>query len=491
MKRDFVSGVIWRAGGQIGRQVSTVLFGMLLARMLGPEAFGVITMATVFISFIALVDDLGIGAALVRVDEANFGDKERSTVLWFALGLGSALGLLCALSGVLLSRFYNEPALPSVVAVLSLGFPLRALAMVHNVVLVRALRFRTISRIEFVNVLVGGAAGLFCAWRGGGLWALVAQTLVSMVCNCIQHWTAVHFRPRLMFDREALSGLVRFGMYLVASEVVGFVGRNVDNVLIGRLFGASPLALYSRAYSFLYLELYGVRTVVSVLYPTLVGMKDDLTRARRAFLRVAGVVTLVTWPCALGLALVADPFVRTGFGASWVGMVPLVRALAPVAVWQALTSLQGLLFQLADRTDLQLRTVVISNVICIAGMVAGLYWGVLGLAIGYAVASLVSAIVTLKLALALIESSVLELLREVRGVAVCCVPLAMGASASCVLLQRLPPWLQLVAAAAAGAACFALSVLAVRPAAWQHCLEALTALRTQPSRPAPDALRGV
>jgi len=264
----------------------------------------------------------------------------------------------------------------------------------------------------------------------------------------------------------------------------------VDNVLIGRLFGTAPVALYSRAYSFLYLELYAVRTVVSVLYPALVGMKGDTARARRAFLRVASVVTLITWPCSLGLALVAEPFVRLGFGQAWLGMVPLLQALAPVAVWQALTSLQGLLFQLAGRTELQLRTVVLSNVICIGGMVAGLYWGTFGLAVGYAVASLLSAVVTLWLALPLIESSLGELLREVASVALCCVPLVVATSLTVFSLRSFSPWLQLLGAASAGAAGFALGVRLVRPAAWAHCLDAVKVLRTRAPRRDPDALSG-
>jgi O-antigen/teichoic acid export membrane protein len=477
MRRDFVARVIWRAGGLIGRQVFTVLFGIMLARLLGPEAFGVVAMATIFLGFVALLNDFGIGSALIRVKDSELGQVERSTIFWFALLLSSALGAICAACGVALGRFYDEPQLPMVVALLSLTLPINGLAMMHNLTLVRALRFQTLAFIDLAAVVIGGTVGVVLAWRGAGLWALVVQNLLTSLVSCALHWACVRFWPSLRFERSALRGHLRKGMHLMLSEMVIFVGRSLDNVLVGRLFGSAPLALYSRAYSFLYLELYGIRTVVSVLFPTLAATPDDVPRTKSAILRVSGIVALITWPCAIGLALVADPFVRAVFDESWVGMIPLLRVLAPVGVWQSVTGLERTLYQLAGRTDLQLRTVTLTNVFCIVFMVAATPWGPVGIALGYAIASILIAYWTFRLALGLVGASLTEVLREVRGVGLCCVPLALGCQVGRLLPNVQSPWLELLIAVGAGGAAYLVAVMLLRPAPYRHLMDSARAFR--------------
>ncbi|HEX4478541.1 MAG TPA: oligosaccharide flippase family protein, partial [Polyangiaceae bacterium] len=198
----FVNGVAWRAAGQLGRQLAVIVIGIVLARLLGPKEYGLVTMATVVVGFASLFDDFGVATALIRVQETN--DVQRSSVLWFGLALGSTLGLLTAFSGIPIAHFYREPALVKITAVLALRFPLSALSIVPSAELQRNLEFRTLARIDFTSVVVGGLCGLALALVGAGAWALVAQDLCGATVGVVQLWFGVRWRPSFMFRRESL-----------------------------------------------------------------------------------------------------------------------------------------------------------------------------------------------------------------------------------------------------------------------------------------------
>jgi PST family polysaccharide transporter len=475
----FVNGVAWRAAGQLGRQLAVIVIGIVLARLLGPKEYGLVTMATVVVGFVSLFDDFGVATALIRVQETN--DVQRSSVLWFGLALGSTLGLLTAFSGIPIAHFYREPALVKMTAVLALRFPLSALSIVPSAELQRNLEFRTLARIDFVSVVFGGIGGLMLAVFGAGAWALVAQDLLGTALGVVQFWLAVRWRPTFVFRRESLRGLLGFGLYVMAVEVNGYITRNLDNVLIGRFYGKSDLALYNRAYSFIYLPLYLARTVSTVLFPTLSSLSHDVVRVKRAFLRVAGVVAFVTWPAVVGLVVTAEPFVRTAFGPQWVGMIPLLQILAPVALWQSIGTLHGLLFQARGRADLQFRINLLSNVFGGVGICTGLHWGPRGVALGYLVGSAATATMNLTYALREVDGSLKDLLKVVWKTAVCCLAMATVVTA---FLAMLPPqWpatARLGCAAIVGAAAYALVVVLLRPEAWNDVRGAMKTMTRGP-----------
>jgi PST family polysaccharide transporter len=479
-----VSGVAWRSAGQIAQQVSSVITSIVLARLVGPKEYGLVTMATVAIGFAALFDDFGMDAALVRT--RNIDDVQRSSVFWFSLAIGTVLAVLTAASGILLARFYHEPALAKLTPVLALRFPLAAIAFVHRAELERALEFRILARIGFVSFALGGVIGIVLAACGAGAWSLVLQDTSSTTLFTLQLWAVVRWRPRLVYRQESLSGLLRFGLYLMAVDINAYVTRNLDNVLVGRFYGKTTLALYNRAYSFIYLPLLPARTVATVLFPAVAHLGDDIDRLRRAFFRAVGVIALVTWPAVVGVVVTADPFVRVVFGRQWIDMIPLLRLLAPVALWQSVGALHQLVFQARGRTDQQFRTNFVGGILSVIGISAGVHWGPRGVAIGYLIASAAAVALNLHYALLHVQATLLDVARALWKLALCCV--VMAAAVTTLLLVVPPQWspaLRLSLSVPLGAIVYVLCVVTTRPAAWDDFREALRSVSSRaPSRQA-------
>jgi O-antigen/teichoic acid export membrane protein len=439
-------------------QLSRVVFGIALARLLTPSQYGLAGMALVFSSLVLTFSDLSMGRALVQ--RRHLTEADRSTVFWMSAGLGLVLLLGgIGLSGPLAS-FYHQPHVRPLFAVVSVSFLLVALQTTQASLLQREMRFRAITmRVAAANV-VGGAVGVTLAALGAGSWAMIVGQICVSGTSTVLLWTFSSWRPRLIFSLRSLRELGGFGLNLFGAQTLNYLNRNADNILVGRFLGSGALGAYSVAYNIMLLPLSRlIWPIQDVLYPAYSRWQDDRERLARTWLRVARLTAAIVCPTMIGLSIVSGDFVRVVLGERWLAALPVLRVLAPVAVFQSLALLGDRVLTALDRTRVILRFTAVECALTVPAFAVGLHWGILGVAVCYAIVTTPLQLVYIGIAARALSTPLLTLVRSFSGVleatalmaAACVVTKWALGQAGFDALQRLPVEILVSALVFAGA----------------------------------------
>ncbi|MEM1270426.1 MAG: lipopolysaccharide biosynthesis protein [Bacteroidota bacterium] len=384
LARRTAAGASWSLAHRLVVRLVGFAVTLVLVRLLTPSDFGLVGMVAVFTGFGKLFSEFGLGTALVQRPE--LAEVHRSSVFWINLGAGLILSLAFLGFAHPIAAFFGEPILVPLVWALAPAFVLRAAGVVPRALLTRQLDFKALFIADSLAVVAGGALAITLAVQGVGVWSLVAQALAGAVLTSCGVLVLARWRPRSMFDWPAVRSLASFGVSVLGVQAMGYWMRRLDNLLVGKVFGASALGIYGQAYNVLSYPVEHVKgALIQVLFPALSRLQDA-GRMRRAYRRAVGATALVVYPSVFVLLLTAEDLVATVFGPAWAEMVPLLRVFGLLALWQSVT-FSGVLFLSTGRPDLQLRVNLVTNVLIIAGMVIGLQFGVLGVAVGYAIGS--------------------------------------------------------------------------------------------------------
>ncbi|MHC4219755.1 MAG: lipopolysaccharide biosynthesis protein [Planctomycetota bacterium] len=358
---------------------------IVLARMLTPGDFGLIAMITAITGFIASFKDAGLSMATVQREKIDH--DQVSTLFWINVMLSTAMMLLIAVLAPVLAWLYGEPRLVLLTLGLAGSFIFAGLAVQHQALLRRQLRFRALVAIDIVSRALGIAVAIVAAAWGAGCWALVLMAAVTAVVNAVGVWVVCDWRPGLPRRGCGVRSMLAFGGNLTVSHVVNNGARNLDNVLIGSVWGASMLGAYSKAYQLLLLPFQQFASpVTAVALPVLSRLQSDHARFRRYFR--GGIMLLA----ALGMPLVAFAFVTAHdltllvLGDQWAAAAPIFMALAPAAFVETFNVANGWAFIPLGRTDRYLRCVVASSVVIMVAFAIGLPWGAIGVACAYSAA---------------------------------------------------------------------------------------------------------
>lgn len=454
MSSDFrqktIDGISWSVVGQLGNQVLQFVVTVVLARLLSPHEFGLMSMLIIFTGFAQIFQGVGLGAAVVQYQDIT--QKHLSSVFWANVASGVVLTGLLAASAPAIASFYEEPILTPMALVVSFTFVITSLSIVHNTLLQKAVDFKTIALMDVGAKLVSGSVAIAMAATGYGVWSLVASTLLHAAASSVILWAVSPWRPSFAFSLDALKDLWGFSVNLLGTQTMNYWVRRLDDLLVGRSLGSDALGVYTKAYGIMLLPLTGVSRVLSrVMFPSLSAIQDDVERVRRVYLRMTRTIALVTFPLMLGLLATAEAFVLGVFGAQWAAMVPPLQVFCLTGLWQSITTLNGNLYMSQGRTDLQFRVGLVTKSLLIVGIVGGLQWGMMGVVVGYSTASFVNTYLTFRYAGRLVDLTFGTLTWNLVGVFGCAA--AMGAlvfGLGFALPATWPPLLRLATQVTAG-----------------------------------------
>jgi PST family polysaccharide transporter len=403
-------GTTWTAASQISRQAVQLAFTILLARILMPEDFGLVAMATAVTAFITIFGDLGTSAAVFQKPEQSH--EFLSTIFWLNVGFGGFVMVGIVLLAPLIAGFYREPALTAVLAALSISFPLSGLVILQKTLLEKSMRFDVLARIEISSTVIGSGAGIVLAYSGAGVWSLVLQTLMTALAMTVLIWVRAEWRPASVVRVADMKSIASFSANLTGFNVVNYFARNADYILIGRFLGSQNLGYYTLAYRILMFPLQNLSSVIArVMLPVFSRIKNEDARFRLAYLRSIGAIALIAFPLMTFLFVLAEPIVRHAFGEQWLPVVPLLLIFAPVGLVQSIGSTVGPIYIAKERTGLLFRWGLSAGLLLILSFVIGLRWGVVGVASCYAIVSLVLAYPGMSIPLRLISLTVKDCLK--------------------------------------------------------------------------------
>lgn len=378
-------GILWSVGTNSLGYAARLASIPVLARLLTPDDYGLVAMVTAVTGLIAVLGTLGLSEAVLQ--QRHLTQDQASTLFWVNVAAGAALAAITALCSPLLALLYGRPEVAAITAISAIGFAIAGLGVQHQALMLRKLMHRQAALRQIASVLVGVVVAVVAAALGAGYWALVAQPLVQTSVMVVLAWVAVPWRPSRPRRGAGVREMLKFGSGVSTFQVVNYIGRNADNVLIGVSLGATALGLYGRAYAILVAPLQQIYNPVgTVVRPTLAALWPEPDRFRRHYLAALRGLTYLCMPLVAVLAVLSEPVVLTVLGPEWAESASVFRWLAVAGFVQTISFTTGWLFASSGRAWAWARWGLVSRTIDVIAFVIGLQWGITGVAIAYAIA---------------------------------------------------------------------------------------------------------
>jgi lipopolysaccharide exporter len=335
-----LSALKWNYLGVIARVISQLGVGIVLARLLGPEAFGMFGAALFVIGLGHILGELGLSAALVQKKNVDTDDV-RVAFTWLMLA-GVVLASLTVVAAPLIAALFNDSRLTPIVRAMALALVFQGFGWVSQGMLSRALDMKSLEVAQIISYLAGFLiVGIGAALLGAGAWSLVAAFLTQTFIRAVLLYRRVlhPVRPLLRADTSHLHS---FGGRVVSTNIANWTIENMDNFLVGKLFGMAPLGLYSVAYNLVRTPTnHMVIALQNVLFPASARIEDDDARLRLAFLATISAIMLAAGPVFAGVGAVSNTVVEALYGSAWLAAAPLLLPLALAMPLHAVMSVVG------------------------------------------------------------------------------------------------------------------------------------------------------
>lgn len=412
LKQSATSSIKWSSISQVARQVMQFITIAIFARLLSPADFGLIGMATIVIGFVDLFKDLGTSAAVIQ--RKNISDELLYSIFWINVFFGILGMVILFFCSPLVANFYKEKEVSLILQVLSISFPLSGVSILQKAILEKKLAFNTLAKIEISAIFLGAFVGIGSAFLGYGVWSLVAQTLTVVTVTTVLLWLSTRWKPKMIFCWSEVKEITDYSLNLTGFNTFNYFVRNADYLLIGKFLGAQNLGYYTLAYRLMLYPLQNISHVISrVMFPVFSQIQDDDAKLRNAYLKVVGMISLITFPIMFGLWALAEPFILTVFGKQWQPVILLLMILVPVGMSQSLETTVGTIYQTKGRTDWQFRFSLLEGTLFIIAWMIGLQWGIYGVATAYAIAYFILVYPNYAIPFRLIQLPVIELVKVI------------------------------------------------------------------------------
>ena len=389
LRKQTVTGFKWSFVNQFGAQFLNLLFSIILARILGPEEYGLIAMITVFTGLASLFLDFGFGNALIHKKEAT--NLDWSSVFWVNLILGFIIFIILAFSSNTIARFYDEPILVDLTIVIGINYIINSFSITQNAKLKKDIRVKELAFVTIASIVISGSLGVYMALSGFGVWSLVAQRLLMSLSIVIGLFISLRWTPVVKISLESIKSIFSYSAYQFSGGILSYGSRNVDNLLIGKYLDPADLGLYNRAYSFLMFPINAISSVIThVLFPSFVKINNDRDKLRSNYFEISRVVFFTVLPIMAVFFLCAEEITLIVFGPKWSGIVWILKFFSFLGIYQSIVRLNGPLYTALNKMKMNFRLSLFSESMNILAIVIGINWGIMGVISGIYISTLIN-----------------------------------------------------------------------------------------------------
>lgn len=381
LKDRTIKGVGWSFIDNFSSLGISFLVGIILARLLSPDEYGLIGILTIFISIFNFIVDSGFTNALIRKKDTT--DDDYCTVFYVNLAVSIIMASLLFGGAGLIATFFKRPELVNLTRVMSSIIVINSLAIVQKVRLTKQLDFKTQTKVTISATTFSGFVGVFMAFSGFGVWSLVFQQITSRIVTTILLWVFNKWIPRNGFNKQSFAELWDFGWKLLVSGLIDTLWKQIYQVIIGRFYTPVALGLYTRAKQFTELCSVNLTVVVQrVSFPMLSSIQDDLLRLKYAYQKVIKCTMLVTFVLMIGMAACAESMISVLIGEKWLGCVPMLQIVCFSSMLYPLHAINLNMLQVQGRSDLFLKLEILKKIIAVGPLLLGvfidIYWMLAG-----------------------------------------------------------------------------------------------------------------
>lgn len=387
----FVNNLFWKFLERSGSQGVSIIVSILLARLIEPSAFGVMSLIYVFTSLLNVFVDSGMGVALIQKKEVD--DADFSSVFYFNMCFGIMLYGIMYIVSPLISSFYNIPELTNILRIASLALVISGLRNVQQAFVSRKMMFKKFFYSTLCGVIASACIALYLAYNGYGVWALVWQSISNLAISTIVLWIVVEWRPRLLFSLQKLKCLIDYGWKLLVTGLLDILYDNARILIIGKLYRPSDLAYYNMGAQVPYGLVNNINASIdSVLLPAVSAEQEDRFQVKRMMRRSIVTSTYIMAPVMLCLAAVADNFVHIILTDKWQECTPFLRIFCVSFMFYPINSSNLNVIKALGRSDIILKLEIVKKLLGLCAILITMWISPLAMALGMLACALINQV---------------------------------------------------------------------------------------------------
>ncbi len=407
-----LTNLLWRFAERCGSQGVTFIVSIVLARLLDPEVYGTIAIVTAITTILQVFVDSGLGNALIQKKDAD--DLDFSSVFYFNFVVCIVLYVAMFFAAPFIASFYENAELTPIIRVISLTLIISGVKNIQQAYVSRSLMFKRFFYSTLGGVLISAIIGIVMAYLGFGVWAIVFQQLSNAAIGTAILWLTVKWRPKFMFSKERLKGLLSYGWKLLVSALLNTGYLNLRNLLIGKFYSESQLAFYEQGDKFPKLIVTNINTSIdSVLLPTMSAEQDDREKVRSMTRRSIKTSVYIMAPLMMGLVAVADPLVRLVLTDKWSPCVFFLRIFCITYMFYPIHTANLNAIKAMGRSDVFLKLEVIKMSIGVVLLICTMFISVEAIAYSLLISCVTSQIVNASPNKKLLNYSYLSQLKDI------------------------------------------------------------------------------
>ena len=412
INKKISTGVLWNLASLFMTRGASTIFTLFLARLLAPEAFGLIAMVTIVFELANTFVTSGLGTALIR--SKSVGNTDFNTVFYTNIALSGIAYIALFIASPYVANFYNQPELTLLIQIMGLSVFINATKIVQSAIFNRDMNFKALMKSNTLSVVLSGVLGVLAAWYGLGVWSLVIQSLSSTCISAIMLWYMSNWRPKLEFSYESFTKLFKFSKNLLAEGILEVIFRNSYILVIGRLFSAEVTGLYFFATKLSNLISQQLTSAIQqATLPALATMQDETAALRIKYRQIIQMTMFVIAPVMALLAAVSPILVPLAFKDNWIPAVPYLQLLCIIGALYPLHAINVNLLLVKGKSDILFKIGLIKRAVSITLLFLTIPYGIIGIIVGQVISSFFALIPNTYFTAKLVNYSLLDQVRDV------------------------------------------------------------------------------
>ena len=392
LKQKTAKGVLWSSIEQFSVQIIQFVLELIMARILSPHDYGLGGVILVFTSIAQTFVDSGFSNALIR--KQNKTEIDYSTAFYFNVIVGLVAYFILFFLSPFIARFYNEPLLELLTKAISINVFINSLGIVQRARYSIKVDFKTQAKATTTSVLISGIIGIWMAYSGYGVWAIVGQSVIRNGLNVLLLWIFAKWLPQLQFSWQSFRDMWSFGYKLLLSGLLGTIYNNVYQLIIGKVFSAQDLGNYTRAQQFANFPSANFTGIVGrVTYPILSSIQDDDARLEHVYRKYLRLSAFIVFPLMVGLSVLAEPLIISVLTEKWRAAIILLQIICFGMMWYPIHAINLNLLQVKGRSDLFLKLEIIKKIIGVTILCITVPIGLVAMCIGGIFSSILCLVV--------------------------------------------------------------------------------------------------
>lgn len=376
LKDKTVKGVAWSGVDNVAQYAVTFVVGIVLARLLSPDDYGLIGIISIFTTVCTAIIAGGFGSALIRKKDPTQDDYNTAFIV--NMGMSVLLYFVIFFCAPYIALFFERDELTILVRVSCVSLIVGALAMVQETKLTKRLDFKTQTKITVIASITSGVVGIVMALLGCGVWSLVTQGLVSQGLRTCLLWVFNHWTPKIRFSIASFKELFGFGWKMMVSRLLDSAWKELYQVVVGKFYSPATLGQYSRAKTFSKMFSSNITTVIQrVTYPVLSEVQDNPQRMVTVYRRIIKTTMFITCVCMFALGAVSEPLIYCLIGPKWHEAATYLPLICLVGSLYPLQAINLDMLKVQGRSDLFLVLEIIKKIISLGPLFIGAFIGIM------------------------------------------------------------------------------------------------------------------